>query len=330
MLLRAALSADPIANLQRALAIELAVLPPYLYACWSVKPRAAGASAAAAEASRTIRSVLYQEMLHVATAANVLNALGAKPHVTASLMKYPGNLPWHVTDGPYAYTVGLCALSAAALDTFKKIERPEWDVTGAAGPSGDWITIGAFYEAIKDQLKALPDSAFAHGRQLALRDNPAPGRLYQVKNRTSAFRAIDTIVVQGEGHKPGNASPQQDDSAHETAHYYQFDTIRRYFDTPLLDPARDLYPIIDNPDAAVFNGAQQQLNFAFNQLYCELLDTLEAAFASPAPQVFGAATRLMRRLELAAAMLRNAGVVPGSDRLAGPTFDYVAAGAPGV
>jgi hypothetical protein len=330
MLLRAALSADPIANLQRALAIELAVLPPYLYACWSVKPRAAGASVAAAEARRTIRSVLYQEMLHVATAANLLNALGAKPDVTASPMKYPGNLPWHVTDPPYAYTVGLCALSAAALDTFKKIECPEWDVTGAAGSSGDWITIGAFYEAIKNQLKALPDSAFAHGRQLPRRENPGPGRLYQVKNRASAFLAIDTIVVQGEGHKPNNAGSQPDDSAHETAHYYQFDTIRKYFDTLLVDPARDLYPIIDNPNAGVFNGPQRQLNLAFNHLYSELLDTLEVAFANAAPQVFGAATQLMRRLELAAAMLRNAGTVPGSDRLAGPTFDYVGAGARGV
>src|SRR5258706_7162370 len=44
------LSDDPAVNLQLGLGVELAVLPPYLYALWSIKPAAEGASDAAAEA----------------------------------------------------------------------------------------------------------------------------------------------------------------------------------------------------------------------------------------------------------------------------------------
>jgi Ferritin-like len=59
-----ALSDDPASNLQLALGVELAVLPPYLYALWSIKSAAEGASAAALEAANTVRAVAYEEMLH--------------------------------------------------------------------------------------------------------------------------------------------------------------------------------------------------------------------------------------------------------------------------
>jgi hypothetical protein len=331
MLRRLCVSADPVDNLQLALAIEVAVLPPYLYACWSIKPPSAGGSEAAAEASRTIRSVMYQEMLHVAAFANILNALGERPSLTESLIKYPGNLPGHVTAGPYAFTVGLRRLSSPAIDTFTKIELPEWQVP-EPGPDDDWITTAAFYDIIKRQLADVPDDAFRHGRQLPPRYNPAPGSLQPVRDRTSALVSIDAVVRQGEGHHPKNPDAptpgDENDGVRDTAHYYQFMTVGSYLvvtppaPAPYIVPERDLYAVIDNPDESIFSNTQKQLNLAFNQLWSELLDGLQFALASANPKVLGAGTRLMVRLEHAAAMLRNAGFVPGTQCLAGPTFGY--------
>jgi hypothetical protein len=332
MIRRSIVSADPVKNLQLALAIELAVLPPYLYACWSVKPPSAGASEAAAEASRTIRSVMYQEMLHVATVANILNALGEQPNISGQPMKYPGYLPGHVTTGPDAFTVGLCSLSPSAIDIFMKIERPDFDVPEPA-PEDGWITIGAFYEKVKTQLAALPDGAFGHGRQLSSRDNPASGYLQPVSDLDSALLAIDAVIKQGEGHKPKDPThptpADEADDAREVAHYYKFRTIGTYFakvppaTSPLIVPDRDVFAVIDEPDASIFSDTQKQLNLRFNQLYSQLLDTLQTAFSSATPKVFGFGTQLMVHLEHAAAMLRVAGFVPGTRSLAGPTFEYV-------
>ena len=136
-------SADPVANLQLALGVELAVLPPYLYALWSIRPAAEGASVAAVEATASLRNVIYGEMLHIAAVCNVLNSLGTTPDFARYLMRYPSPLPGHVTRGRYAFRVGLASLSARSLDTFLKIERPQFDAPDLPGPHDQpWITLG--------------------------------------------------------------------------------------------------------------------------------------------------------------------------------------------
>ena len=162
-----ALASDPLANLQLAAAIELATIPPYLYAAWSVRPREDGGSFAAAEAARLIRSVVYEEMLHLALVANVINALGGVLDLTSQVPTYPGMLPGHATSGPFAFSVSLEPLSERAINTFMRIEMPEWmALQGGRATSDDWITLAAFYKSIETQLRALPDSEFSHGRQL--------------------------------------------------------------------------------------------------------------------------------------------------------------------
>jgi hypothetical protein len=326
------LSDDPAVNLQLGLGVELAVLPPYLYALWSIKPAAEGASDAAVEAARTIRAVAYEEMLHAALVGNVLNALGAQPRLTKFLMRYPGPLPGHTTKPPYAYDVGLGSLSPATVETFMRIELPEWDeVEGpTANADGGWITIGQFYDAVENQLRELPAGAFGNGRQLPLGDNPGPGRLLDVVDLPSALEAIATIVDQGEGHKPESRKPadrpgSEDDDDHEVAHYYQFKTIATYFKTRLIDAARDLYPVIANPDAARYTSAQQAANTQFNTVYTALLNSLQTMFTSRVPRAFGESTKLMNQLAHLAAVLRGCGNVPGTAFVAGPTFEYLGA-----
>jgi hypothetical protein len=326
------LSDDPAVNLQLGLGVELAVLPPYLYALWSIKPSADGASDAAVEAARTIRAVAYEEMLHAALVGNVLNALGAPPRVTRFLMTYPGPLPGHTTKPPYAYDVGLGPLSPATVETFMRIELPEWDEVKAPSPdaNGRWITIGQFYDTVEEQLRELGAGAFRNGRQLPLGDNPGPGRLVDVVDLPSALEAIATIVDQGEGHKPKSLNPSdrpssEDDDDHEVAHYYQFKTIATYFKTRLLDAERDVYPVISNPDAARYTPEQQAANTQFNTVYTALLNSLQTMFTSDSPRAFGEPAKLMTQLTHLAAVLRGCGDVPGTAFVAGPTFEYLGA-----
>jgi len=320
-----ALSDDPRANLQLGLGIELSVLPPYLYALWSIKPAAEGASDAAVEAASSIRAVAYEEMLHAGLVGNVLNALRQAPDPMAHLMTYPGPLPGHTSDPKYAYNVGLGPLSDGTVATFKRIERPEWIKPEEV--ANGWITIGQFYEQVRQQLRGLPAGSFAGGRQVPRGDNPGPGRMVQVDRLERALEAIDTVVDQGEGHRPpakDKPAPEIDDD-HEVAHFYQFETIARYLKDGRIDTARDVHPVIEDPDAANYSATQQQANTDFNTIYTALLDSLKATFGSNAPRAFGPPTELMAELEHAAAVLRNLGPVPGTNKVAGPTFEYLGA-----
>ena len=322
MLIASALSDDPATNLQLALGVELAVLPPYLYALWSIKSPAEGASAAATEAANSIRAVVYEEMLHAGLVGNMLNAIGVRPQVLAHLMRYPGPLPGHTTKPPYAYDVALGPLSPATVGTFLKIERPDWEPPLAAG---DWITIGDLYDAVKAQLQKLPGGSFGGGRQLPLGDNPGPGQMIDVVDLESALEAIETVVDQGEGHRPKSSDDPlaESDDDHEVAHYYQFQTISQYFTNGLIDPDRDLHPVIENPEAARYTPEQQAANHRFNEIYTALLNSLQSTFSSDAPRAFGPPVQLMMQLAQLAAVLRNAGTVPGTNDVAGPTFEYV-------
>lgn len=329
MLKSAAFAVEPVANLQLALGIELCVLPPYLYALWSIKPASEGASVAAGEAANILRSVIYEEMLHASLAANVISSLGAAPHFMAHLMRYPGPLPGHVATGPYAFDVSLAPLSPQTIATFLRIEAPEWAPPEAGAAAEGWITLGAFYTGVMQQLRGLPPESFGKGPQMAAQHNPGPGRLLAVSDLASALAAIETIIDQGEAHAPpkivGDDQSFELDADHEVAHYYQFQAIRSYFDASQIDAASDLYPVIADPDARRYTPAQQAANRHFNRLYTELLATLASTYATPAPAAFGTPTRLMRGLTHAAAVLRQAGRVPGTPWLAGPTFELVAA-----
>jgi hypothetical protein len=59
--------------LQAALELEHAVIPPYLYALYSLAPDGSRAVA------KIIRSVVDKDMLHLTLAANLLNAVGGRP-----------------------------------------------------------------------------------------------------------------------------------------------------------------------------------------------------------------------------------------------------------
>src|SRR5271165_5907678 len=80
--------------LQRAIELEHATLPTYLYALYSLDP-------AKNEQIRTLMlSIIMEEMLHMALACNILNAVGGTPEIDYPrfIPKYPGPLPGAVED----------------------------------------------------------------------------------------------------------------------------------------------------------------------------------------------------------------------------------------
>src|ERR1700743_2719560 len=67
-------------HLQTAIKIELATIPPYLCALWSIQD---GNNSVV---PGIIRSVVMEEMLHLSMAANLLNAVGGKPVIDHTTM----------------------------------------------------------------------------------------------------------------------------------------------------------------------------------------------------------------------------------------------------
>jgi hypothetical protein len=251
--------------LQVALALEHATIPPYLCALFSIVP---GQNQEVAE---LIKSVVMQEMLHMALVCNLLNAVGGHPRLDspAFVPKYPGHLPGGVRPD---LTVSLRKCSIAHVrDVFMAIEAPSEpldipddvpsyvDMRGIeVEPTGvvtddkraseaaeqlalhftrvelEPLTIGWFYKQIGKALVELGDDIFTGDPSLQMTPEiytGAPGNLYTISNTTHALLALQEIERQGEG------TPGTDPTAgprHELAHYYRFQEIvegRRMIET---------------------------------------------------------------------------------------------------
>ena len=321
------------AALQAAIELEHAVIPPYLYALYSLIP--GGNEAAAA----IIRSVVIEEMLHLTLAANLLNAVGGRPALGSPrlLPRYPGPLPGTVEDD---LVVGLAPLSVGLVkDTFMRIEQPERSlVFGTEDPEADaLLTIGQFYRRIRTTLIALGEGAFSGKRHHQVNSDLFSGAI-TVTGVASACRAIDTIIDQGEGTL---TSPLEIVGA-DVAHYYRFAEIvhgRRLVRDPDAGPgtppdqqyiyAGDPVSIDEtavrsapvNPKTAdyMFGSAARRACTAFNYTYTSLLRSLHATF-NGAPRELKSAFGLMSSLQQQATDMM-AGTATGGVPV-GPSFEW--------
>ena len=189
-------------HLQFAIGLELATIPIYLSGLYSI---ADGENTAA---SSVIQSVVIEEMLHMALAGNVLNAIGGVP----STDPVPGvgdpipHFPTEIHFLPSLGTLNLQRFSRAALDTFIKIEHPDAHKDESYVEQG-YSSIGAFYAAVKQGLRDhCPPKVFEEAKisRAGCQINPqeyygGAGVLIEVDDLESALKALDTIVEQGEG-----------------------------------------------------------------------------------------------------------------------------------
>jgi len=331
---------DLMQALQLAVELEHSTIPPYLTALYSIKAGANG------EVADLIRSVVIEEMLHMALSSNILISIGGAPKIDRPdfVPSYPGPLPGGLRGG---LTVRLRRCSIAQIrDVFLSIEEPEETVDPARGRSDSRdetqshaFTIGWFYDEIDKALVNLAASgeiSFGHtDRQVA--DWSGPGTLLVIRSLEDARAAIREIKEQGEGAGPLNP----DDPEHELAHFYRFSEIvegRRLVFHPEtrtfsysgsripFDPD-GVWPMLDDPDMVLYPPGSRALILAeqFSRTYQALLKGLHRTFNGE-PGYLREAIGLMYSVDLAARELMRtpSGLKDGST--AGPTFQLTAPG----
>lgn len=192
-------------HLQVAIGLELTTIPAYLCALYSMDADTNGAAA------EVIQSVVLEEMLHMALAANVLNAIGGTPStgpiprfgLSTPVPTYPSPIPLI----PAVPIIHLQRFSPAALDLFLAIEHPSEPATDPNAPDDTYGSTGEFYAAISRGLvdHATPEAFAAAGRSRSnCQVTPqsyygGAGKLIGVHDIDNALAAIDEIVREGEG-----------------------------------------------------------------------------------------------------------------------------------
>ncbi|MFT3776169.1 MAG: LodA/GoxA family CTQ-dependent oxidase [Minicystis sp.] len=330
-------------HLQWAVSTELSTIPPYLAALYSIQDNTS-------EAFRSIRSVVFEEMLHMMLASNMLNAVGRSPLVTGDFAPtYPGYMKHHAAGGPF---IQIQAYSASLMSvTFMAIEQPE-PSPRAPAEGDEFHTLGQFYKAIEEGFVHCVDrytekGVFGRDTGFQARDTYfglGGGHLFEVKNLADAKRAINEIVQQGEGAAFPRAMPEGEDryggkdhygdrpdgtfgpilgTPWEMSHYRKFEKLASAADQPAV------WPMAANPGANVQSGFRADLAKLFDQCYSIMLGALERAFGSAQQQryFFGAAFPLMQyALAPLANLLVQTPLISGADPSvgpnAGPPFRY--------
>ncbi|MEU6621620.1 ferritin-like protein [Streptomyces litmocidini] len=311
--------------LQAALEVEHLTIPVYMTGLYSIKP---GTNAYACD---VIRSVLLEEMLHMALVANLLNAVGGKADVSTFVRKYPAKLPSADESVPQVH---LRHFSPEALSTFLDIERPRSFVSPNGQQPSGWTSIGQFYDAIRRGVIALekearqktPQKTIFTGKQsdqIGPRDfYNSGGEVFTVTDLTTALLAIEVISDQGEG--AHDTIWDSDDKIfgeeRQVAHYFRFNEIhkgRRYgrHDLPRTPPSgplldvtwADAYPI--DPKAKVVDySASPQLQAQaklFNATYAQLIAVLELTFQGRSDLMHHAVPLMLELRDAAQRLYRN-------------------------
>ncbi|MDA5093726.1 ferritin-like domain-containing protein [Aliiroseovarius sp. KMU-50] len=291
-------------HLQWAIELEHATLAPYLSALYSIK------EGTNIESAEVIKSVFLEEMLHMALAANILNAVGGSPK-----FDYEGFIPTFPTPLPHgdgSFVVNLGKFSAEGIKSFLNIERPA--ETDAEPLDENYHSIGQFYSAITEGLKSC---CKALGEDVVFSGDPSwqltaettyyggAGHLIGVTDLASALAAMEEIVEQGEGMDHASIFDGDKNMFHpereEVGHYFRFQEIlegRSYQagDTPTSGPTGERFNVDwqavhnmrINPDINDYSSdsvAYEKME-ALAQGYSDMLRMMERAFAGE-PKLFG-------------------------------------------
>jgi hypothetical protein len=248
--------------LTEAAELEHEILCCYLFASFSMKEDCSEGVTDEQLASirrwrDLLRGIAVQEMIHFATACNLLTAIGGQPP-----LRRP-NLPTGSRAYPPRFKLRLMPFSPEAVDQFVSLEQPEasWaaaqqeEFRSAAVPldrlsdifssERNYSTVGELYRGIQDGFSYLAQKLGERtlfvapaGTQIAQEYFQMHG-LTEVHDLASALAAINVIVEQGEG-----ASEDAEDS-----HYKRFLSIQEeYRDASERDPGfAPARPVLTSP-----------------------------------------------------------------------------------
>ncbi|ROO86644.1 ferritin-like protein [Actinocorallia herbida] len=305
-------------HLQWALEVEHAVLPAYLCALFSLD---AGRNP---DAVTVMAGAIAERLLHLALAANLLNAVGGTPRLDSPRMlphPYPRPLP-HCDP---SLEVSLLPFGPEALDMFLRLDdpAPPW----ASAESGRFTAPAELHAAIGDGLRTLcadlgEPEVFGGdpARQVASAPfGPAAGHLIRVDGLASAQAALKELTGPRtrHGRRPGLRELR-------SGRRYRYGDTPRSGPTgsPLTVDLTAVRPMAADPRLADHapgtrvRTAQDE----FNHTYCAVLHLLEQSFTG-VPRLFPTATATLYGLKAQAQALMNTPETPRTT--AGPTFEYV-------
>jgi CDGSH-type Zn-finger protein len=246
--------------------LEHALMCEYLFAAFTLKRSVdEGLTEEQLAAVERWRSVLLlvakQEMLHLAINCNLVNSLGASPHLSRP------NLPQPAKHYPPGVILTLLPFGETALRHFIYLERPEGmdfdDAEGLAALDGaapvmgedeiaphlqEFATVGHLYRSIEDGFRHIAATMGEENLFVAPASGQVRGDLFgwpQLRPVTSvadAMAAIETIVEQGEG-------PRGD---WRNAHFGRFlkvldEYVAMMEANPVLEVARPVLPALVRP-----------------------------------------------------------------------------------
>ena len=339
--------------LRHALTLELSTIPPYATACFSIKEEGqydrSSPQIVNAEPIEVIRQVMVEEMLHMALAANVLNAVGGAPALDDP--EWVPTYPRRLLPNGKGPQVRLRRFTPEQIKAFREVERAPPSIHPLKTEDcAEADTIGAFYACIIVRLNRLCADAGEKrvfcgdpARQLRPQDYyGAGGGVIVVKDLKTANTALAKIIDEGEGadvgHRAGDGDWIPGEDREDVAHFFKFNEIycSRYYqpDDRLGEPPTGgdlavdwsaVWPMKDDPKAADFADAPQVLAKvqAFNALYSDFLRTLNQAF-NGSPGLLAESVPTMYRLKYAAQELMRI-PINGKGETAGPTWEYVSA-----
>jgi rubrerythrin len=313
--------------LQKAVELEHATIPPYLTAMYSLIPDTNDDIAA------LIRSIVTEEMLHMTISANILVAIGGRPQINNPdfIVHYPDKLPMGIGGD---LIVPIKAFSKELVkDVFMEIEAPEFPipVEERAAAEPEYATIGEFYAAIQNKIRDLGDAIFVVGADKQVLSWFDQDLLFPIVDVESANRAIEVVVIQGEG---THGDPFE--SAGVPAHFYRFGEIyagKKLIKTcggyawdgdPVPFDENGVYPMIDNPSPSDYPAGSHvaMLSDTFTFAYSSLLNALHQSF-NGSPNMIDTALGMMYQLRLQAQTLMSTPIQQGGQQTAGPVFQYV-------
>lgn len=310
-------------HVELAIQVELATIPLYLYAMYSIEDQTS-------EAALLIRSIVAEEMLHTALATNLLLAVGGTPAfaTTKYIPSYPMSLPHHRPP----LTLDLAPCTPDSLENlFMRIEQPE--AHGSPAEPDEFETLGQFYHALeigleevssrtdlfaKPQIEAqLSDHAFYQPVALDADDS---GGLVLIEDLTSAIAAIEIIVHQGEG----LSDERWADPAHqELTHYYKLLQI-----SDGTSPLGSVRALGVNPRVTDYPASIQVVGNLFNSVYRALYLVMDKMFSADTNQSRAVGVLYLLMADVLSQLARFLVARPlANGKFAAPTFEVFEFGA---
>jgi hypothetical protein len=218
-------------TIQSAIELECSTLPLYLSAMFSLEVQNY-------TAYHAIRSVIMEEMVHMAIDANMLTALGATPQIKNIQFQFPvQGLPGGAEPD---LSIGLAKLSKPQLKNFLRIEMPDF-LLKQIGRGENYPTIAVFYDAIRQAIRSNAAAVRAAVQAAGSANHQVGDDIgFTTISATSGtdpvdqlIAGIDEIIGQGEGSSAESLFTGAG-SEDEESHYAKFAEI--YYEADYQDP----------------------------------------------------------------------------------------------